>query len=184
MTPEAIARFPALPATLRNGLGALLRPLAPDDGEVLAAFYAEVPREDIRFYCPHPLDREHALRSASRAHSPQEVVLVLEVPGVGIGGYAWYRWEGADAERSGFGICISRACQGVGAGKLLMTRLLEIAREIGPAVMCLTVQLANAPALALYRQTGFRVVREQTRQHDPAFGFGPEPEYYMERPVR
>ncbi|HOS44150.1 MAG TPA: GNAT family N-acetyltransferase, partial [Armatimonadota bacterium] len=137
MTPEQLAHYPAITVTLTHGAAGVIRPLAPEDAEALAAFYAAVPREDLRFYCPHPLDRAHALRNAANAYRPTEVVLVLETGG-GIGGYAWYRWRAGD-EKSGFGICIGRACQGRGAGRLLMTRLLEIAKTIGPPVMGLTV---------------------------------------------
>ncbi len=86
------------------------------------------------------------------------------------------------AERSTFGICISRDCQGSGAGRALMTRLLDIAREVGPPIMTLTVQHANPRAVALYRAMGFTPVREQLRE--VKFGFPEEPEYCMERPVR
>lgn len=183
MQPEHITRFPPVPIQLKDGSDALLRLLSPDDGDALAEFYDGVPWEDIRFYCPHPLDREHALANAAKAHSPLEVVLVLESPAGGIGGYAWYRWK-EDADRSTFGICIARGYQNVGAGRALMIRLLDIAREIGPPVMGLTVQLANARAVTLYQRMGFSVVREQTRRHNPELGFEPEPEYYMERRVR
>ena len=65
-----------------------------------------------------------------------------------------------------------------------MTRLAEIARHIGPPVMHLTVQKANARAFALYGKMGFRVIREQTRRATPERGWPEEPEYAMERAVR
>jgi len=182
MTPETQAQYPPITVTLKDGTPAVIRPLSPNDGEALAAFYAAVPREDLRFYCPHPLDREHALRNAARAHGPHEVVLVLDA-GDGIGGYAWYRWEHDDAEKSGFGICIGRPYQELGAGTALMTRLLEIARTVGPPIMCLTVQLANVRAVKLYTRMGFQVVREQMLERDPSSDFPSEPEYYMEQQV-
>jgi len=183
MKPEDIERFPAQKMVLRDGRIVTLRGLRPDDGEALARFYEAIPREDMRFYSPHPLDREHALRNAAKAHSPTEVVLVLETPEGEIGGYAWYRWHDEGAERSTFGICVARPYQGVGAGRALMQRLLEIAHHIGPPVIGLTVQLANERALRLYREMGFEVVRQQVRDAR-AFGFDPEPEYYMELRVR
>jgi len=182
MTPETQTRYPPLPVTLKDGSRTVIRPLALDDGEALSAFYAGVPREDLRFYYPHALDREHALRNAALADSPHEVVLVL-ASGEGIGGYSWYRWD-EGAEKSGFGICISRPYQELGAGTALLTRLLEIAKSVGPPVMSLTVQLANARALKLYTRMGFHPVREQMCERDPSLGFPPEPEYYMEAQVR
>jgi ribosomal protein S18 acetylase RimI-like enzyme len=176
MTPEDGQRFPPVPVILKNGKPAVIRPLEAGDAESLAAFYAAIPRKDIRFYNPHPLTRDMALKNAAAALSPCEVVLVLAVEG-GIGGYAWYRWN-INAPSSGFGICIHMDFQDSGAGRKLMTRLLEIARTVGPPVMHLTVQKANARAFALYSSMGFKVVREQ--MVGARAEFAAEPEYYME----
>ncbi|OPZ87361.1 MAG: ribosomal-protein-alanine N-acetyltransferase [bacterium ADurb.Bin429] len=179
MLPSDQTRFPAIEAVLKNDETVNLRPLTTADGEALAEFYANIPREAIRFYGPYPLDREHALLNASRADSPTEVVLAAETSESRIAGYAWYRWnEGAPT--SVFGICIRPAYQEQRLGRALMTRLLAIAREIGPPVMSLTVQLANTRAVTLYTSMGFTPLREQTRQADPTRGFAEEPEYYME----
>lgn len=184
MLPETMERFPVIRVTLKNGTEAAIRPLLPEDAEALAEFYAGVPMEDIRFYCPHPLDRAHALSNAANALSPLEVVLVLETPPGRIAGYAWYRWKEPGAARSTFGICVGRSAQGTGAGRALMARLLEMAAEVGPRVMCLTVQKANARAVALYQSMGFRIVREQMRGPMAEGTFPPEPEYAMEQVVK
>jgi len=181
MTQEDQDRFPPLSITLRNGAAATIRALQPGDGSALGDFFEAVPRRDVRFYCPYPLTREQAGKNAAAAGSPCEVVLVLDQAGNGIGGYAWFRWQ-AGAERSTFGICIRPGLQGCGAGKALMTRLLEIARQVGPPVMGLTVQKANGRAVELYQKTGFCIIRDQVRG---AFAeFPAEPEYFMERRAR
>jgi ribosomal protein S18 acetylase RimI-like enzyme len=169
-------KFPPQAVTLRDGAKAVVRPLTEADGGALADFYEGIPAEDGYFYQPHPLTRENALNNASRASSPTEVVLVLETPAGGIGGYAWYRW-GEGSALSCFGICVARAFQGTGAGQQLMVRLQEIARTVGPEVMMLTVQKKNPKAVQLYTKMGFQIVREQIRADG-------EPEYYMERRVR
>lgn len=184
MRQEDRERFGPLAVTSRDGLVATIRPLSVDDGEALGDFYEQVPREDLRFYRPHPLDRQHALQNAEKALDPFEVVLVLETAAGEIGGYAWYRWWKADAEKSVFGICIRHDSQSGGVGKALMTRLFEVAVEIGPPVMSLTVQKANQRAVVFYRKYGFHPVREQMTVEDKQFGFAPEPEYCMERKVR
>ncbi|MDF1514754.1 MAG: hypothetical protein P1S60_13175 [Anaerolineae bacterium] len=48
----------------------------------------------------------------------------------------------------------------------------------------MTVQKANprARAVALYRKTGFQIIREQMRGQMEEFP--PEPEYYMERIIK
>lgn len=179
MTPADQERFPAVAVTLKNGRPATLRALQESDAEALGDFYEAVPQADVRFYCPHALDREHARANAAKALSPTEVVLVLVPESGGIGGYAWYRWQ-AGAERSTFGICIRPEQQGSGAGRALMQRLIAIAESVGPRIMCLTVQKANARAVTLYQALGFKIVHEQMR--GPSLnGFPPEPEYAMER---
>ncbi|NLC57971.1 MAG: GNAT family N-acetyltransferase [Armatimonadetes bacterium] len=184
MTPETMQQFPAITTVLKDGTQAIIRPLMPEDGEALGDLYESMPREDVRFYFPHQLDRAHALANAAKAFSPLEVVLVLETPAQRVAGYAWYRWTEEDASRSVFGICIGRACQGRGAGRALMTRLAQIAEKVGPPVMTLTVQEANPRAVALYQSMGFSIVRAQIRQEMEGHGFPPEPEYLMERRVR
>lgn len=184
MRTEDRKHFPPIEVTLGNGVTVSVRPLYETDAEALADFYAAVPREDLRFYLPHPLTREKALENAARADSPLEVVLVLEAPGAVIVGYAWYRWHTEDAPQSHFGICVRRGFQEAGAGTALVKRLLEIAKTVGPPVMALTVQEANKRAVKLYTAMGFRIVREQTRQANPDLGFEAEPEYAMEAKVR
>ena len=175
---EDMARFPGGAVELRNGARALIRHLGPDDGEALAAFYESLPDEDYFFYCPHPLMRQHAMEKAAHAHSPNFVCLALEAEDGSIAGYAWYQWQNEGSQKSTFGICIRRDFQGQGAGRALMTRINEIAREIGPRVMALTVQKANPVAIELYKKMGFHIAREQFRESDH------EPEYCMERETR
>lgn len=184
MKQEDAQKFPPVKVQLRDGGAAIVRPLRVEDAEALGDFYEATPREDFRFYCPHELSRAKARQIAAGAMDPGAVVLVLEAPGGAIGGYAWYRWQPPDAPTSTFGILIARPFQGRSAGKALMTRLLEIAKEVGPPTIALTVQQANPKAVALYRQMGFAVVREQMRPASPQWELVSEPEYHMERRAR
>lgn len=184
MTPDDRRRFPAVPVTLRDGRTAVIRPLLSADGEAMVEFYAAVPSQDFRFYCPHPLDRAHALANAARADSPLELVQVLDLGDGRIGGYAWCRWNDPQAPQSVFGLCVRPECQNAGAGRALMGRVLEIARVLGPPRIALTVQKANPRAVALYRSMGFCVVREQVRPAGFQPGLPEDPEYAMERPAR
>lgn len=183
MTSEQRLAIPPAPALLRNGVAVCVRPLTPEDGEALADLYVSVPREDARFYlCPSLLTREHALSEASATDSPDRVDLMLETADGAMVGYAWYRWDGAYTEASLFGICIRREYQGHGAGALLLTHINAIARTLGPPVISLTVQQANARAAALYQKMGFTIIREQELSERD--GFPAEPEWYMERRTR
>lgn len=170
-------RFPPCSVNTKDGRIMLIRPLRMEDGPALAAFYEQIPAADQFFYCPHPLTRENAFKNAEKALNPCVVVLVIDDQCGHIGGYAWFRWAEGSRE-SGFGICLLPAFKGQGLGEKLMERLLEIAHDIGPDFMALTVQKKNPRAVILYQKMGFHIIREQLRGGDN------EPEYYMERKVR
>ncbi len=179
MNPQDQEKFPARSVQIKNGDMLKIRFLQSTDAIALAAFYAQVPMEDYRFYCPHPLDDEHANRKTARADGPNFVCLVLENSTGEIVGYASYEWKDG-ADKSGMGICISRQYQGQGAGRLLIQRLLEVSRQIGPVTMSLTVQKANPNAVTLYTKLGFKVIEEQMRGSMGNGKFPAEPEFYME----
>ncbi len=181
MHSELTAKFPALPAALKDGRAVTLRLLQSDDGARLAEFYAAVPAADQRFYCPHPLEREHAFRNAARADDPCQIVVLAVAPEGMIAGYAWVRWKDTPAATGNFGICVRPDYQGGGAGRALMTRLFDMIRAAGPPRVRLTVQQANARGVALYKRMGFRIVEERQRHAIPALGLPAEPEYVMER---
>jgi len=170
--------------SLPDGQYIKIRPLNVGDGRALSEFYSTVPEEDFRFYCPHPLDEQHATQNAEKADSPTEIVLVAEAHDNSICGYAWLRWEKTDSPCSTFGICISRSCQGHGLGRALMTCLFETARGIAPQIVHLTVQKANAKGLKLYISMGFKVIKEQVRPAGFQPGLKAEPEYLMEMQLK
>lgn len=156
-----------LPVTLtaRDGTQRLIRHLRTDDGPALARFYEAIPAEDQHGYCPHPLDREHALDKAARADDANFVCLVVETPNGEIGGYAWYRWKQEDAQRSSFGICMRRDHQGLGLGRRIMETIIAAAEIYGPPVMSLTVQPETNPgAYKLYSSLGFQYQRQEIRK--------------------
>lgn len=179
MTPEDQQRFGSQTVRLRDGRLLRLRPLAVEDAQALGAFYAAIPREDVRFYCPHDLNHEEAARNAAAAADPHQIVMALESDGGVIAGYAWVRWNSNTPASGSFGLCVHPAWQNAGAGRLLVFRVMEIAALIGPETVHLTVQKANSRAIHIYRQAGFRIEAEQIRQANPRWGLPEEPEYRM-----
>jgi len=183
LTPEQDKQFEQARPLLKNGLSVLVRPLREADADALGDLYESVPLEDARFYLsPSELNRAQASSEAAQAGGPSFVGLVAEAANGSIAGYAYYKWTDETSEVSRFGICVRRDYQGCGAGKALMTHLLEFASRVGPCAMGLHVQKANQRAVELYQKMGFHIVRKQTRAARDCFP--EEPEYYMERRVR
>ena len=176
-------RFPAVTVTLKGPQTLLLRFLAVEDAQAFGDFYESIERTAYRFYCPHPLTRENAEKRTAAALSPSVVGIVAINEDQQIVAYTSFQWKATDYYTpSFFGICIQKPYRGIGLGEVLMQRIMEIAKEIGPPVMSLTVQKANPHAVTLYRKIGFEIIREQIRQQVEELP--PEPEYYMERKVR
>mgnify|MGYP000117906041 CR=1 FL=1 len=184
MKPADIEKFGNIATELANGEIVIIRPLQKTDGNALASFYASVPREDFRFYCPHPLDDKHAAENTSKAESPCEIVLIAENAQKEIAGYAWLRWQNENSDCSTFGICIRRTYQGRGLGQSLMSELFKIGKKIAPPVVHLTVQKANAKGFNLYSKMGFKIIKEQIRPANFQPGLQAEPEYMMELRLR
>ena len=63
-----------------------------------------------------------------------------------------------------FSIYVERGSRGRGVGKVVLVRLIELARELGYHKMVLSAFPFNAAGMALYERLGFRTVgvyREQ-----------------------
>jgi ribosomal protein S18 acetylase RimI-like enzyme len=175
-------RFPPITVTLNDKGSVVIRFLAVEDARAYGDFYQSIERAAYRFYCPHPLTRENAEKRTAAALSPTVVGLVMVDAAQHIVAYASYQWNVSDNSPSFFGICIQKPYRGMGLGEILMQRIAEIAKDIGPPIMSLTVQKANPRAVALYRKMGFEIISKQMRAQVEEFP--PEPEYYMERRVR
>lgn len=180
MNPQDRHHAPPVRVKLRDGRDITIRLLEAADAQGVVDFYAAIPEQDGIYYVP-PSARtgEKALARAAAADDPYEVCLVLADDAGVIHGEAWYRWSAQRPQQSLFGIAIRRTMQGVGAGRRIMTRLMEIGDAYGPPVMALTVQVENERAWKLYTSMGFVKFRQQDRakrEDSP-----PMPEFYMER---
>jgi ribosomal protein S18 acetylase RimI-like enzyme len=175
-------QFPPITMTLEDMGSVVVRFLDVEDTKSFGDFYESIERAAYRFYCPHPLRRENAEKMTSAALSPGVVGLVAVNDKKQIVAYATYQWNVMDNSPSVFGICILKSYRGLGLGKMLMKRIVKIAKKYGPPIMSLTVQKANPCAVALYRKMGFEIRRKQMRAQVEEFP--PELEFYMERQVR
>ena len=94
------------------------------------------------------------------AKSPRHPVIVAEDDGHIIGWGSLNQFNPRDAYRHvvDFSIYVERAYRGRGAGKVMLTRLIELAREHGYHKMVLSAFPSNSGGMALYERMGFRTV--------------------------
>ena len=94
------------------------------------------------------------------ARGPRHSVIVAEDDGHIIGWGSLNQFNPRDAYRHvvDFSIYVERAYRGRGAGKIMLARLIELAREHGYHKMVLSAFPSNSGGMALYERMGFRTV--------------------------
>jgi phosphinothricin acetyltransferase len=87
-------------------------------------------------------------------------VVVAEVDGAVVAWGSLNPYSARDAYRhvADFSIYVDRGWRGKGAGRALLARLIELAREIGYHKMVLSAFPTNEAGMALYQKLGFRTV--------------------------
>ena len=99
--------------------------------------------------------------------SPRHPVIVAETPGgevVGWGSLNVYNARDAYRFVGDFSVYVERAHRGKGVGRVLLTRLIELARTHGFHKLVLSAFPFNTAGMSLYEKMGFRTVgvyREQ-----------------------
>ncbi len=94
------------------------------------------------------------------AHGPRHPVIVAEHDNTLI---AWGSLNVFNARPvygyvADFSVYVERAWRGKGAGRALLTRLIELGRELGYHKLVLSAFPFNEPGVALYERLGFRTV--------------------------
>lgn len=181
MKPEDCPLAPPRRIILRDGRTLTIRLIEAADLPQMVAFYSDIPAKDAVYYrgTPASLAASADKWVPAAATNPSMVCLVLVDDAGAVHGEAWYDWKAEKPEMSTFGICIRPTVQGQGAGRFIMTRLVEIGDAYGPPKMCLTVQMENTRAWKLYTSLGFKPIYDQIRE--ARADAPPMPEFYMER---
>jgi len=146
-----------------DGQRLLLRPIKPEDGQRLAAFYAGASAQDLRLrffmarksvphselarYCQIDYDREMAFIALASAVGDSAPQMVGEVRAS----------CDPDNVRAEFAIQIASSWQGRGLGHALMQKLLRYLRQRGTATVSGEFLRENAAMAALARHAGFQV---------------------------
>jgi acetyltransferase len=139
----------------RDGTPISLRPVRPDDEPLLQDLLAHMTREDVRMRFFAPLrELSHALAERLlHIDYDRQMALVAEHDGtpLGVARYA------ADADRlhAEFAVAVRSDWKGRGIGTLLMTRLIEVARDASIGELVGQVLHENRPMLDLCRALGF-----------------------------
>jgi acetyltransferase len=165
-TRLAVRPYPAMleeQVTLA-GTPLMLRPIRPEDGERLTAFYAnaspadmrlrfflarrEVPHSELARYCQIDYERDMTF-----------IALPAQEPGAGAPAMAGEVRAVCDPDnrQAEFAIQVAGPWQGKGLGKVLMAKLLRYLRERGTQEVVGQCLLENAGMAALAKRCGFEV---------------------------
>lgn len=165
-THMAVHPYPrrlAQPLPLANGCAGVLRPIRPDDAQLLQAFVRGLSQEAryMRFVSMMRELTPHMLSRYTHVDYHRELALVATttVPGDGgapqetIIGLAHYL-RNPDGQGAEYALVIADQWQGHGLGRRLMTRLIEVARQQGLTYIEGLVLSNNRPMLGLMMSLG------------------------------
>ena len=144
----------------RDGTPIALRPVRPDDEAALQDLFAHMSREDVRlrFFAPMRV-LTHTLAARLLHLDPhREVALAAQHEGVTLG-VARYSAD-PDRRSAEFAVAVRSDWHGRGVGHLLMTRLIEVARQSGIGELAGLVLRENTGMLDMCRELGFSIARE------------------------
>jgi RimJ/RimL family protein N-acetyltransferase len=164
---------------LRDGARLEVRPIRPDDADALVALHARLSADTIyrRYFGarPHlsPADVDRFTRVDGRARFALVAVRGPDLVAVA-------RYEGRPGERSAeLAVVVDDALQHQGVGRLMLERLVDVAREAGLHTIEADVLAGNTAMLSLLRTLGLprrtgsdgdtvTVLIELTREELPA----------------
>ena len=144
-----------------------IRPATKGDAEAIATIYNQG-IEDRVATLETNLRTPDERRQWLAARSPRHPVIVAEAGGevVGWGSLNAFNPRKAYDYVADFSVYVERGWRGKGVGSRLLTRLIELARELGYHKLALSAFPWNAGGMALYQKLGFRTVgiyKEQGR---------------------
>jgi len=144
-----------------------IRPATAADAEAIATIYNQG-IEDLVATLETDLRTPDERRQWLAARGPLHPVIVAEAGGqvVGWGSLNVFSPRKAYDSVADFSIYIERGWRGKGVGSRLLTRLIELGRELGYHKLVLSAFPWNTGGMALYQKLGFRTVgiyKEQGR---------------------
>jgi acyl-CoA synthetase (NDP forming)/RimJ/RimL family protein N-acetyltransferase len=141
---------------LRDGRTAHIRPIQPEDRELLVEFYSRVSDQSkyYRFFSPMPELSERDLDRFTRVDHRDRVAMILLVAGhmIAVGRY--------DTIRPGYAevaFLVEDAHQGRGIGQLLLEHLAQAGRERGVEEFVAEVLPDNQAMIRTFKDAGYQV---------------------------
>jgi acetyltransferase len=150
---------------LRDGTPLRIRPLRPEDEPLLTDLAAHMSLEDLRlrfFTTVSGLTHTVAAR-LSQLDYDRELGLLGERDGVALG--VAHFFADPDKLRAEYAVAVRSDWQGRGVGFVMMTRLIEIARQRGIGELTGEVLYENKPMLQMCRELGFGI---SPNRNDPS----------------
>jgi acetyltransferase len=167
--PPAISPYPAnLEAQVQlNGISLSLRPIRPEDGRRLAAFYARATPADmrLRFFMSRREVPHSELARYSQIDYDREMTFIALAPQAGAEPEMVGEVRAVcdpDNERAEFAIQVAAPWQGKGLGRVLMDKLLHYLRERGTAEVAGQCLRENTAMAGLARSAGFDITADDS----------------------
>lgn len=162
---------------LRDGMPVVVRPVRPDDGRYADAFFEWLSDETryMRFMYPVKVLTPEILAGVLTQDGLRRVALVVEptivapdtpAPAVGIGRYA----PTDDPAVCEVAVTVADPWHGRGVGRIVLARLIELARRGGYTAMTASAFTTNLKMIGLARSLGFAIHSEPggiTMMHKP-----------------
>ena len=142
---------------LRDGKTAHIRPIRPEDGELLVQFYGRVSDRSkyFRFFSPMPNLSDRDVVRFTKVDHDRRVAFVLTLQGQMI---AVGRYDVVDAGEAEVAFLVEDQHQGRGIAQILLEHLAQAARERGVERFVADVLPDNQRMIQTFRDAGYRVV--------------------------
>ena len=141
---------------LRDGRTAHIRPITPDDAELLVEFYSRVSDRSkyYRFFSPMPELSQRDVQRFTQVDHEQRVALVLLLQGrmIAVG-----RYDVVAPGEAEVAFLVEDQHQGRGIGQLLLEHLAQAGRERGVERFTAEVLPDNQRMIQTFRDAGYRV---------------------------
>jgi len=147
---------------LRDGTEIHLRPLGPEDEPLLEDLAAHMTPEDLRLrFFAVMRGLSHALAwKLSHIDYDRAMALVAVKDRVALGVARFHAED--DRSRAEYAIAVRSDWKGRGLGYLLMTRLIDVARQWHIGELAGQVLRENRPMLDMCRELGFSIATDRT----------------------